>query len=239
MCRRAGLPHARRRAHAFRWREGPLRNRWSGAGPLVERRCVLPSPGWAERLDQFGQDIREGQADKYGHCRTVRERENVRAHCVYETTGPEIWRQTEGRLTHLFSRWDLRDRDGCSRFLEGAEPRRAGHLPVQPSEGHVCPRPPERQPAGRVGNVVRPVHHRTRSSKWTTNWRYGPALDLARTEGPLGKPPSSRAHLRGGPPGDRARSRGVGVVIFFQTMSSVRLQHGQALPAAHRGTQPR
>src|SRR5207249_8525622 len=62
---------------------------------------------------------------------------NARAH--EETTGPEIWHQTEGAITHLFvSLGTCGTVTGCSRFLKRKNPG-VRVIAVQPSEGHDVP----------------------------------------------------------------------------------------------------
>ena len=64
-------------------------------------------------------------------------RQNVEAH--YRTTGPEIWRQTEGKITHLFvSLGTCGTVSGTSRFLKEKNPA-VKVIAVQPSEGHDIP----------------------------------------------------------------------------------------------------
>src|SRR3989441_8061425 len=62
---------------------------------------------------------------------------NVRAHV--ETTGPEIWRQTEGKITHLFvSLGTCGTVTGTSKFLREQKPG-VKVIAVQPTEGHDVP----------------------------------------------------------------------------------------------------
>jgi cysteine synthase len=62
---------------------------------------------------------------------------NVRAHV--ETTGPEIWRQTEGKITHLFvSLGTCGTVTGTSKFLRSQKPD-VKVIAVQPTEGHDVP----------------------------------------------------------------------------------------------------
>ncbi len=75
--------------------------------------------------------------------------DNPRAH--YETTGPEIWRDTDGRVTHLVSSMGTTGTImGCSRYLKEMNPaiRIVG---CQPEEGSQIPGirkwPPEYLPA--------------------------------------------------------------------------------------------
>jgi len=63
--------------------------------------------------------------------------DNPRAH--YETTGPEIWRQTEHQLTHFVSSMGTTGTImGCSQFFRETEPR-IEIIGVQPEDGSVIP----------------------------------------------------------------------------------------------------
>jgi cysteine synthase B len=63
--------------------------------------------------------------------------QNVRAHEL--TTGPELWRQTEGRITHLFlSLGTCGTVTGVARSLRVRNPE-IKVIAVQPSEGHDVP----------------------------------------------------------------------------------------------------
>jgi S-sulfo-L-cysteine synthase (O-acetyl-L-serine-dependent) len=63
--------------------------------------------------------------------------DNPRVH--YETTGPEIWRDTEGRITHLVSSMGTTGTImGCSRFLKGKK-RSIQIVGCQPEEGSQIP----------------------------------------------------------------------------------------------------
>jgi cysteine synthase len=160
--------------------------------------------------------------------------ENVRAH--YETTGPEIWRQTEGRLTHLFlSLGTCGTVTGCSRFLKARNPD-VRVIAVQPSEGHDVP-------------GLRNVSQLDVSKLYDPSiideilevdyeLAYGRALDLARTEGLLAGPSSGLIFEGARRVIERDRV-GVGVVIFpdnvFKYVSNM-VKHS---PQLTEGTQPR
>ena len=86
--------------------------------------------------------------------------DNPRAH--YETTGPEIWRQTEGRITHFVSAMGTTGTImGVSRYLKEVNPR-VQIVGVQPADASSIPGirkwPPEYLPgifeAERVDRVV-------------------------------------------------------------------------------------
>ena len=57
----------------------------------------------------------------------------------YETTGPEIWRDTEGKITHFVSRMGTTGTImGCSRFLKEKNPT-IQIIGCQPEEGSQIP----------------------------------------------------------------------------------------------------
>ncbi|MCC6211329.1 MAG: cysteine synthase CysM [Burkholderiales bacterium] len=63
--------------------------------------------------------------------------DNPRAH--YETTGPEIWRDTDGRITHFVSSMGTTGTImGCSRFFKEKNPR-IQIIGCQPEEGSQIP----------------------------------------------------------------------------------------------------
>jgi cysteine synthase B len=63
--------------------------------------------------------------------------DNPRSH--YETTGPEIWRDTEGRITHFVSAMGTTGTImGVSRFLKERNPKVA-IVGAQPAEGSQIP----------------------------------------------------------------------------------------------------
>jgi cysteine synthase B len=63
--------------------------------------------------------------------------DNPRAH--YETTGPEIWRDTEGRITHFVSSMGTTGTImGCSRFFKEMNPK-IQIIGCQPEEGSQIP----------------------------------------------------------------------------------------------------
>jgi cysteine synthase B len=82
----------------------------------------------AEQMQRDGQGI---ILDQFGNS------DNPRAH--YETTGPEIWRDTEGRITHFVSAMGTTGTImGVSRFLK--EKKEAIRIiGAQPEEGSSIP----------------------------------------------------------------------------------------------------
>ena len=208
--------------------------RIAGAELDVVNDDVCPSPGMGEGSINLAKTYARAQADKYVMPNQYENEENVRAH--YETTGPEIWRQTEGRLTHLFlSLGTCGTVTGCSRFLKARNPD-VRVIAVQPSEGHDVP-------------GLRNVSQLDVSKLYDPSiideilevdyeLAYGRALDLARTEGLLAGPSSGLIFEGARRVIERDRV-GVGVVIFpdnvFKYVSNM-VKHS---PQLTEGTQPR
>jgi S-sulfo-L-cysteine synthase (O-acetyl-L-serine-dependent) len=87
--------------------------------------------GARDLADQMG---REGQGRVLNQFANP---DNPRAH--YEGTGPEIWRDTEGRITHFVSSMGTTGTImGTSRFLKEKNPK-VQIIGVQPSEGSQIP----------------------------------------------------------------------------------------------------
>jgi cysteine synthase len=208
--------------------------RIAGAELDVVNDDVCPSPGMGEGSINLAKTYARAQADRYVMPNQYENEENVRAH--YETTGPEIWRQTEGQLTHLFlSLGTCGTVTGCSRFLKGRNPD-VMVIAVQPSEGHDVP-------------GLRNISQLEISKLFDPSLideiieidfrlAYSRALDLARTEGLLAGP-SSGLILEGARRVIERDRAGIGVMIFpdnvFKYISSM-VKH---IPQLTEGTQPR
>jgi len=94
----------------------PQKGGMEGARDLAER---MVREGKGTMLDQFANP------------------DNPRVH--YETTGPEIWRDTEGKITHLVSSMGTTGTImGCSRFLKEKK-RSIQIIGCQPEEGSQIP----------------------------------------------------------------------------------------------------
>jgi cysteine synthase len=208
--------------------------RIAGAELDVVNDDVCPSPGMGEGSINLARTYARAQADKYVMPNQYENEENVRAH--YETTGPEIWRQTEGRLTHLFlSLGTCGTVTGCSRYLKERSPS-VRVIAVQPSEGHDVP-------------GLRNVSQLDVSKLYDPSiideileidyaLAYRRALDLSRTEGLLAGPSSGLIFEGARRVIERDRA-GLGVMIFpdnvFKYVSSM-VKH---IPQLTEGTQPR
>ncbi len=78
---------------------------------------------------------REGA--KYVMPNQYENKENVRAH--YETTGPEIWRQTEGRVRYFFAGLGTCGTlTGVGRYLKEQNPQ-VQIIAIEPQKGHRIP----------------------------------------------------------------------------------------------------
>lgn len=109
----------------------------------AERRKMLRVLGAELVLVDGGSDQAWDKADeiaasdpgKYFRIHQYRSPWNVRAH--YETTGPEIWRQTDGRVTHVVCTLGTTGTlVGVSRFLKEKNPR-VRVISVEPTEVNI------------------------------------------------------------------------------------------------------
>ena len=98
---------------------------------------LCPSPGMGDGSINLAKSRAKAQSEVYVMPNQYENELNARAH--YETTGPEIWKQTEGRITHLFvSLGTCGTVTGCARFLREQNPS-VKIIAVQPTEGHDVP----------------------------------------------------------------------------------------------------
>jgi cysteine synthase len=194
---------------------------------------VCPSPGMGEGSINLAKSYARAQGDRYVMPNQYENDENIRAH--FETTGPEIWRQTEGKLTHLFlSLGTCGTVTGCGRFLKG-ENSHVKIIAVQPSEGHDVP-------------GLRNISQLDVSKLFDPSLideilevdyelAYERAMDLARTEGLLAGP-SSGLIFEGARRIIEREHVGFGVMIFpdnvFKYVSSM-IKH---IPDLTKGTTP-
>ncbi len=98
---------------------------------------LCPSPGMGEGSINLAKTHAKASRDRYVMANQYENEQNVLAHV--RTTGPEIWRQTEGAITHLFlALGTCGTVTGTSRFLRGRKPD-IKVIAVQPTEGHDVP----------------------------------------------------------------------------------------------------
>jgi cysteine synthase B len=72
----------------------------AGAELDVVNDALCPAPGIGDGSINLAKSHAKASRDKYAMPNQYENELNVQAH--FRTTGPEIWRQTEGRITHLF-----------------------------------------------------------------------------------------------------------------------------------------
>ncbi|MCL5966747.1 MAG: PLP-dependent cysteine synthase family protein [Deltaproteobacteria bacterium] len=79
----------------------------------------------------------EGTKDLYVMPNQYENPDNVKAH--YETTGPEIWEQTEGRVTHFFAGYGTCGTiTGVAKYLKEKNPA-VRVIAIEPQKGHRIP----------------------------------------------------------------------------------------------------
>jgi cysteine synthase len=108
-----------------------------GAKLDVIRDDLCPSPGMGDGSINLAKTHAKASSDKYCMPNQYENELNVQAHI--RTTGPEIWKQTEGKITHLFvSLGTCGTVTGTGRYLREKNPNIKIYA-VQPSAGHDIP----------------------------------------------------------------------------------------------------
>jgi cysteine synthase len=98
---------------------------------------LCPAPGLGDGSINLAKTHAKAQRDRYVMPNQYENEKNVEAH--FQTTGPEIWRQTDGRITHLFvSLGTCGTVSGASKFLKSKNPN-IKVIAIQPTEGHDVP----------------------------------------------------------------------------------------------------
>src|SRR5437660_1485644 len=181
----------------------------AGADLDVVRDDLCPAPGLGEGSINLAKTHARASSDIYAMPNQYENELNARAH--FETTGPEIWRQTDGKITHLFvSLGTCGTVTGTSRFLRSKNPQ-VKVIAVQPTEGHDVPG---------LRNVAQLGASKLFDSSLIddiieVDYReaYKRALDLCQTEGLLAGP-SSGLILEGALEIIARDRTGFGVMIF-------------------------
>lgn len=98
---------------------------------------LCPAPGLGDGSINLAKTYAKAQSHKYVMPNQYENTHNVEAHV--KTTGPEIWKQTEGRVTHLItSLGTCGTVTGTAKFLRSKNPK-IKVIAVQPTEGHDVP----------------------------------------------------------------------------------------------------
>lgn len=108
-----------------------------GADLEVVNDDLCPSPGMGDGSINLAKTYAKAQRDRYVMPNQYENEQNVQAHL--NTTGPEIWRQTGGAITHLFvALGTCGTVTGVTRFLRERAPG-LRVIAIVPTEGHDVP----------------------------------------------------------------------------------------------------
>jgi len=102
--------------------EKKLLLRIAGADLDVVNDALCPAPGLGDGSINIAKTHAKASSQRYVLPNQYENELNVQAH--FRTTGPELWRQTEGKITHLFcSLGTCGTVTGTSRFLRSKNPK--------------------------------------------------------------------------------------------------------------------
>ncbi|MFN0059843.1 MAG: PLP-dependent cysteine synthase family protein [Planctomycetota bacterium] len=194
---------------------------------------LCPAPGVGEGSINLAKTHAKASRDKYVMPNQYENPANIAAHV--RTTGPEIWRQTTGRVTHVFvSLGTCGTVTGLGRFLRTKNPDIKLYA-VQPTEGHDVPG---------LRNVRQLEATKLYDPSLITEiieidyeLAYTRALDLCRTEGLFGGP-SCGLILEGARRIAERDRVGYGVMIFPDNVFKYTSNMAKHLPELLKGTQP-
>ncbi len=109
----------------------------AGAELDVINDALCPAPGLGDGSINLAKTRAKAEKHRYVMPNQYENEQNVLAH--FHTTGPEIWRQTDGTVTHVFlSLGTCGTVSGVARFLRDKNPH-IKIIAVQPTEGHDVP----------------------------------------------------------------------------------------------------
>ena len=194
---------------------------------------LCPAPGMGEGSINLAKTHARASAGKYVMPNQYENEVNVQAH--YETTGPEIWRQTQGRVTHLFaSLGTCGTVMGTGKFLREKNPD-IKIVAVQPSEGHDVPGLRNLSQLA-VSKLFDPAMIDD-LLEIDFELAYTRALELCRREAlPAG--PSAGLILEGARRIIERDHSGVGVMIFPDSIFKYTANFARHIPSLMEGTQP-
>ncbi len=193
---------------------------------------LCPSPGMGEGSIKLAKTHAKASRDRYTMPNQYENEQNVQAHI--RTTGPEIWRQTEGRISHLFvALGTCGTVTGTSRFLRGKNAQ-LKVIAVQPTEGHDVP-------------GLRNVKELEVSKLFDPSLideileidyelAYPRAMELCQTEGLLAAPAAGLVY-EGARRVIEREKKGVGVMIFPDAVFKYTSSMAKHIPALIEGTQ--
>ena len=170
--------------------------------------CPAPGAG-GEGSINLAKTYAKAQKDRYVMPNQYENEQNVLAH--FETTGPEIWKQTEGKITHLFvTLGTCGTVTGTAKFLRSKNSN-VKIIAVQPSEGHDVPGLRNVSQLGVTKLFDRSLIDEILEVDF--NLAYSRALELCQNEG-LFAGPSSGLVFEGAMQLAQREKIGLGVLIF-------------------------
>jgi cysteine synthase len=214
-------------------REKKLLLKMAGAELEVVSDELCPSPGMGEGSIDLAKTFARAQSERWAMPNQYENEANARAH--YETTGPEIWRQTAGKVTHVFlSLGTCGTATGLARYLRERQPG-VRIVAVQPSPGHDVPGLRNLEQLG-VSKLYDPSLV-DELLEIDYELAYRRALDLARREG-LRAGPSSGLVLEGARRVVERDRVGFGVLLFPDDSFKYTRSFALHEPALSMGLEP-
>jgi S-sulfo-L-cysteine synthase (O-acetyl-L-serine-dependent) len=192
---------------------------------------LCPAPGLGDGSINLAKTHAKASSHKYVMPNQYENEQNVEAHLL--TTGPEIWRQTDGKVTHLFvSLGTCGTVTGTSRFLKGKN-KDIKVIAIQPTEGHDVP---GLRNVSQLG-VSKLFDSSLVDDILEVEYRlaYSRALELCQTEG-LMAGPSSGLILEGTLEIILRDKKGVGVMIFPDSIFKYTSNMTKHIPGLAAGT---
>ncbi|MEO0512909.1 MAG: PLP-dependent cysteine synthase family protein [Planctomycetota bacterium] len=192
---------------------------------------LCPSPGMGDGSINLAKTYAKAQANRWSMPNQYENEANVQAHL--QTTGPEIMRQTAGRVTHVFcSLGTCGTVTGLGRYFKEHKPD-VRLFAVQPTAGHDVPglRNKDELPNATLfdESLVEDV------LEIDYELAYARAAELFRTEG-LRAGPSSGLIFEGATRVARDTKDGVGVMIFCDDVFRYTHNMIKHLPELAEGT---
>src|SRR5688572_139018 len=193
---------------------------------------LCPAPGLGDGSINLAKTHAKASQHRYAMPNQYENEKNVEAH--FQTTGPEIWRQTDGAITHLFvSLGTCGTVTGTGRFLRSKNPK-VRIIAVQPTEGHDVPglRNVQQLAVSELfdATLIDDVLEVDFKLAYTT------ALELCQTEGLLAGP-SSGLIFEGARRIIERDKKGFGVMIFPDNIFKYTSNMVKHIPALVAGTQ--
>ena len=193
---------------------------------------LCPAPGLGDGSINMAKTHAKAQAKRYAMPNQYENEKNVDAH--FRTTGPEIWRQTKGKVTHVFcSLGTCGTVTGVGRFLRSKNPN-VKIIAVQPTEGHDVPGLRNITQLG----VSKLFDASLIDDILEVEFRlaYSRAMELCQTEGLLAGP-SSGLIYEGAREIILRDKRGVGVMIFPDSIFKYTSNMAKHIAGLSAGTQ--